>query len=66
MSAAMISAKADLIGITVKFTPAEHAALKIVVFAAGHTSFQNFFRSYAVQKIREAEGRSREPADAER
>ena len=62
----MIAAKADLIGITVKFTPAEHMALKAVVFAEGHTSFQNFFRSYAVQKIREAETRARELADATR
>ena len=62
MSAATISAK-DLIGITVKFPLAEHEALKAVVFAEGHSSFQNFFRSYAVQKIREAEARLRELAD---
>jgi hypothetical protein len=46
--------KPALIGISVKLTPREHEALKDVVWALGHTSFQSFFRSLAVQKLREA------------
>jgi hypothetical protein len=46
--------KPTLIGVSVKLTPREHAALKALVFAEGHTSFQSFFRSLAVEKLRAA------------
>jgi hypothetical protein len=60
MSAVMTADKPTLVGITIKFTPAEHEALKAVVFNDGYSSFQTFFRSLGVQKIREAELRQRE------
>jgi hypothetical protein len=56
--------KPALIGISVKLTPGEHAALKDLVWAEGHTSFQSYFRSLAVAKLREVrEVEARPPGD---
>lgn len=57
MSAVISREKVNLVGITVKLTPQEHQALRLVVFAEGHSSFQNYLRSIVVQKIRESRGK---------
>jgi L-ribulose-5-phosphate 3-epimerase UlaE len=57
MSTAISSEKGDLVGVTVKLTREEHKVLRMVVFAEGHSSFQNFFRALAVAKIRESVGK---------
>jgi hypothetical protein len=46
--------KAKRIGISVKLTPDEHEALSRLVFAEGHSSFQGWFRSLAVERLRAA------------
>jgi hypothetical protein len=56
--------KPTLIGVTVKLTPAEHEALKAVMFTQGFGSFQSYFRHFALREIREATGQPQEPAHA--
>jgi hypothetical protein len=63
MKLADMEVKPTRIGISVKLTPSEHAALKDLVWAEGHTSFQSFFRSLAVQKLREADARQQGGGD---
>jgi hypothetical protein len=53
-----IAERSTRIGVSVKLTPQEHEALKALVWREGHTSFQSFFRSLAVQRIRAAQAQA--------
>jgi hypothetical protein len=44
--------QAGLITVHVRVTPDEHRALRDLVFDAGHTGFQSFFRTLIVEKLR--------------
>lgn len=54
MPAIMSQMKAKRIGISVKLTTDEHEALSRLVFSEGHSSFQGWFRSLVVDRLRDA------------
>jgi hypothetical protein len=56
MSPSLRTEKPSLIGVTVKMTPQEHRLLRAVLFAEGHSSFQDFFRTLVVQRIKASGG----------
>jgi len=61
MSATLSPEKLNLVGITVKMTRQEHSLLRAVMFSEGYHSFQDYFRSFAVRKIKASCGEVVEP-----
>jgi hypothetical protein len=56
MNATLSPEKSSLTGITVKLTREEHRLLRAVIFSEGFHSFQDYFRSFLVRKIKESSG----------